>query len=120
MDSQRIRGTTPAIVAAARRLRQNLTPAETKLWHALKNRQLKGWKFRVQHPVDSFIVDFYCPQQRLVIELDGAIHDQQGEYDATRTERLHHLGYRVIRFRNQEVMSDLRGVLQQIVHAIES
>jgi very-short-patch-repair endonuclease len=120
MNSQRIRGTTPEIIAAARRLRQNLTPAETMLWEALKNRQLKGWKFRVQHPGESFIVDFYCPQHRLVIELDGAVHNQQADYDAARTERLHHLGYRVIRFRNQEVISDLSGVLEQIVYTIEN
>ena len=119
MDSQRIRGTTPDIVSAARKLRQNLTPSEKQLWQALRNRQLNGWKFRVQHPVESFIVDFYCPQHRLVIELDGAIHDQQAEYDAARTEKLHHLGYRVIRFNNQDVMSDLRGVLQKIVNEIE-
>lgn len=68
--TKRIRGTTPDIVAA-RRLRQNLTPAEKSLWQALKNRQLNGLKFRCQHPVGLFIVDFYCPQCRLVIELDG-------------------------------------------------
>ncbi|PSB20357.1 endonuclease domain-containing protein [Phormidesmis priestleyi ULC007] len=119
MDSRRIRGTTPNIISAARQLRQNLTPAEERLWQALKNRQLNGWKFRVQHPIESFIVDFYCPQHRLVIELDGTIHDQQVEYDAARTEKLNHLGYRVIRFRNREVISDLRRVLQQITNAIE-
>jgi very-short-patch-repair endonuclease len=120
MDSRRIRGATPAIVSAARQLRQNLTPAETILWEALRNRKLKGLKFRCQQPIESFIVDFYCPEYRLMIELDGAVHDQQVEYDAARTERLNHLGYRVIRFRNREVMSDLRGVLQRIVNEIES
>ncbi|WNZ23157.1 endonuclease domain-containing protein [Leptolyngbya sp. NK1-12] len=119
MASQRIRGTTPNLIAAARQLRLNLTPAEKILWEALRRRQLRGWKFRCQHPVASFIVDFYCPQYRLIIELDGAIHDQQIEYDASRTEQLHHLGYRVIRFRNQEVLSDLSGVLQTIVNEIE-
>ena len=118
-NSQRIRGTTPNLIAAARQLRQNLTPAEKMLWEALKNRQLNGLKFRSQHPIASFIVDFYCPHHRLVIELDGAIHDRQREYDAAQTEKLNHLGYRVIRFDNQEVMSDLSSVLQQIVNAIE-
>ena len=65
------------------------------------------------------IVDFYCPQHRLVVKLDGAVHDQQGEYDAARTEKLNHLGYRVIRFDNRDVMSDLSRVLQRIVNAIE-
>jgi very-short-patch-repair endonuclease len=120
MDARRIRGTTPSLVSAARQLRQNLTPAEERLWQALKNRQLRGVKFRVQHPIASFIVDFYCPQHRLIIELDGGIHSQQVEYDAARTEKLHQLGYRVIRFRNQQVMSNLNLVLQQITDAIEN
>ncbi|MBE9012174.1 endonuclease domain-containing protein [Pseudanabaenaceae cyanobacterium LEGE 13415] len=120
MDAGRIRGTTPNIVAAARQLRQNLTPAEKILWEALKKRQLKGWKFRIQPPIESFIVDFYCPEYRLVIELDGGIHDRQVEYDAARTEKLNQLGYRVIRFRNREVMTNLSRVLQQISHTIEN
>ncbi len=120
MDSHRIRGTTPNIIFAARQLRQNLTPAETMLWQALKKRQLNGLKFRCQHPVESFIVNFYCPQHRFVVELDGAIHDRQVEYDAARTERLNQLGYRVIRFRNREVLSNLSGVLQKIVTEIEN
>ncbi|MBD1823524.1 endonuclease domain-containing protein [Cyanobacteria bacterium FACHB-DQ100] len=120
MDSRRIRGTNPNIIAAARQLRQNLTPAEKILWQALNKRQLNGLKFRCQHPVKSFIVDFYCPQHRLVIELDGEIHDRQVEYDAARTEKLNQLGYRVIRFRNQEVMSNLSRVLQNIITEIKS
>ena len=119
MNPQRIRGTTPNLIAAARQLRQNLTPAEKMVWDALKSRQLNGLKFRSQHPIESFVVDFYCPQHRLVVKLDGAVHDQQGEYDAARTEKLNHLGYRVIRFDNRDVMSDLSRVLQQIVNAIE-
>ena len=120
MNSQRIRGTTPELIAAARHLRQNLTPAEQMLWDAVKKRQLNGLKFRSQHPIESFVVDFYCPQHRFVIELDGAVHNQQVEYDAARTEKLNHLGYRVIRFRNRDVMSDLSRVLQQVVIAIET
>jgi len=120
MDSHRIRGTTPNIIAAARQLRLHLTPAEKMLWEALRKRQINGLKFRCQHPVESFIVDFYCPQHRLVIEVDGGVHDQQVEYDATRTERLNHLGYRVMRFRNKEVISNLSQVLLQIADAIES
>ncbi|MEP0912833.1 endonuclease domain-containing protein [Leptolyngbya sp. GB1-A1] len=90
------------------------------MWQALKNRQLNELKFRCQHPVESFIVDFYCPQHRLIIELDGSIQNQQVEYDAARTERLNQSGYQVIRFRNQAVMTNLSHVLQQIVNAIES
>jgi very-short-patch-repair endonuclease len=118
MPPKRIRGTTPNIVAAARHLRQNLTPAERTLWQALKNCQLNGFKFRCQHPVGPFIVDFYCPQCRLVVELDGEIHDQQVDYDTARTKQLNRFGYRVVRFHNQAVMTNLDGVLQQILEVI--
>ncbi|MES1026016.1 endonuclease domain-containing protein [Gloeocapsa sp. BRSZ] len=117
MKSKRIRGTTPSIVAAARNLRQNLTPAEKTLWQALRNRQLNGLKFLTQHAVGSFIVDFYCAECRLVVELDGEIHEQQLDYDTARTKQLQHFGLQVIRFRNQEVMTNLEGVLQQILKA---
>jgi len=120
MKSHRIRGTTPNIIAAARKLRLHLTPAEKLLWESLRKRQLNGLKFRCQHPVESFIVDFYCPQHRLVIEVDGGVHNQQVEYDTARTESLNLLGYRVIRFGNREVISNLSQVLQQIATSIES
>ncbi|ABW27726.1 endonuclease domain-containing protein [Acaryochloris marina] len=119
MQRHRIRGMTPAVVAAARRLRLNLTPAEQKLWKALQKRQLSGLKFRCQHAIGSFIVDFYCPQCRLVIELDGDIHNQQVEYDEARTEQFNQLGFRVIRFQNSDVMHHLDQVLQQIRYASE-
>lgn len=80
-DSNRIRGTTKEIEEAARLLRQQLTPAEAKLWEALRGHQLKGLKFRCQHPIGRFIVDFYCPSLKLVIEVDGSIHTQQQDYD---------------------------------------
>jgi very-short-patch-repair endonuclease len=118
MPPDRIRGTAPDIIAAARRLRLNLTPAEQKLWQVLNKRQLNGMKFRCQHPVGPFIVDFYCPEHRLVIELDGSIHDQQTEQDAARTAQLNQFGYRVIRFRNETVLTNLDQVLHQILEAI--
>jgi very-short-patch-repair endonuclease len=117
MKPKRIRGTTPDIVAAARRLRQNLTPAEERLWQAIKNSQLNGLRFRCQHPVGSFILDFYCPQCRLVVEVDGEIHNHQVEYDTARTMQLNQFGYRVVRFSNQDVMTNLDGVLRQILAA---
>ncbi|HEY9867286.1 MAG TPA: DUF559 domain-containing protein, partial [Candidatus Obscuribacterales bacterium] len=97
-DSIRIRGTHQEIEEAARRLRRELTPAESILWEALRGRQLDGLKFRCQHPVGKFILDFYCPSVKLVIEVDGGIHDQQQEYDQARTEKLEAFGYRVLRF----------------------
>ena len=72
--NKRIRGTTPEIEQAARKLRNNLTTAEALLWSALRNKQLAGLRFRCQHPVGNFILDFYCPSLKLVIEVDGRIH----------------------------------------------
>ncbi len=118
--TNRIRGTTPEIDAAARRLRHNLTPAEQLLSSALKGKQLNGLKFRCQHPVGRFIVDFFCPQSKLVIELDGAIHDEQIEYDTARTEQFKTYGYRVLRFRNEEVLNNLPSVLERILEATAS
>jgi very-short-patch-repair endonuclease len=115
MTSNRIRGTSPEIIAAARRLRQNLAPAEQKLWQALQNRQLSGLRFRSQHPVSTFILDFYCAELHLAIELDGEIHEYHQDYDDERTAQLNHLGYRVLRFRNEVVMTDLENVLRQIL-----
>ncbi len=116
----RIRGTTPEIEAAARRLRQNMTPAELKLWDALKNRQLDGLKFRRQHPVGPFILDFWCPARKLVIELDGEVHEKQKDYDEARTRQLEDYGYRVMRFRNEEVLTDLPAVLDRIREVVRS
>ena len=122
MDSRdkttsRIRGTTPEIEAAARCLCRNMTPAEQKLWGALKGKKLGGLKFRAQHPVGPFILDFYCPARRLVVELDGGVHEEQADYDESRTQQLESYGYRVIRFRNEEVLEDLPSVLEQILES---
>ena len=113
----RIRGTTPEIEAAARCLRRNMTPAEQKLWDALKGRQLDGLKFRPQHPVGPFILDFWCPARKLVVELDGGSHEGREAEDEARTQRLQDYGYRVIRFRNEEVLTDLPSVLERIREA---
>ena len=118
-DSNRIRGTTKEIEEAARLLRQQLTPAEAKLWEALRGRQLKGLKFRCQHPIGRFIVDFYCPSLKLVIEVDGNIHTQQQDYDQARTDLLENFSYRVLRFTNDEVIHDLPKVLNQIIQAAQ-
>ncbi|MGG6280898.1 endonuclease domain-containing protein [Leptolyngbya sp. AN03gr2] len=115
--TSRIRGTTPEIEAAAFHLRQNLTRAEAILWQALQRRQLNNLRFRCQHPIGRFIVDFYCPSCKLVIEVDGDIHDQQVEYDSERSHHLSLYGYRVLRFRNQEVIQHLDLVLTRILTA---
>ena len=110
----RIRGTTPDIEAAARTMRWNQTPAEARLWQALSGRKLSGLKFRRQHPVGSFVLDFFCPACKLVIELDGDVHDGQEAHDAARTEKLIAYGYSVIRLRNKDVLDNLDQVLTEI------
>jgi very-short-patch-repair endonuclease len=110
----RIRGTTPQIEAEARRLRHNMTPAEKTLWEALRGKKLDGLKFRAQHPVGPFILDFWCPSVKLVVELDGGVHRDQQDYDDARTKQLESYGYRVIRFTNEQVLTDLPSVLERI------
>jgi len=106
--------TPPKLLHAARELRQPQTPAEQKLWSRLRNRQLNGLKFRRQHPIDRFIIDFYCDEAKLCIEIDGDSHAEQIEYDQARTTYLNELGYAVIRFANREVFNQCEEVLQQI------
>jgi very-short-patch-repair endonuclease len=77
--------TPPILLQAARELRHPQTPAEQKLWSRLRNRQLNGFKFRRQHPIDRFIIDFYCDEAKLCIEVDGDSHAEQIEYDQART-----------------------------------
>lgn len=109
----------PIILARAGELRQPLTPLEAKLWACLRGKQLYGLKFRRQHPIYRFILDFFCYRHNLVIEIDGDSHadpDQQ-TYDQARTEWLEERGYRVIRFTNREVNNNIEGVLQEIARA---
>ena len=106
--------TLPKVLQAARELRQPQTPAEQKLWSRLRNRQLTGLKFRRQHPIDRFIIDFYCDEAKLCIEVDGDSHAEQIEYDQARTAYLNELGYTVIRFTNREVFTHCEAVLQSI------
>ncbi len=113
-NNYRIRGTTPQIEQAARKLRKNLTPAEAILWKALRNKQLEGLRFRCQHPVGNFILDFYCPSCKLVVEVDGEIHAKQRSYDDARTAKLAEYGYQVLRFTNREVINNLPQVLAEI------
>lgn len=100
----------------ARDLRRVETPAEKLLWQCLRNRQLKGRKFRRQHAFDKYVLDFYCHECRLVVELDGSIHDEimNKQYDETRTAELKRSGIIVLRFRNEEVIKDIDEVLRKI------
>ena len=104
-----------------RELRQSATKAEKILWEYLRNRNLDGLKFRRQHPIGKFIADFYCHEMKLVVELDGAVHDgkMNVQYDDSRTLELKGSGIKVIRFRNSEVENNISFVLNEIRKAIE-
>lgn len=106
----------PTIRQFARELRQPLTPAEAILWRLLRNRIL-GFKFRRQHEIEFFIIDFYCAEVKLCIEIDGDSHltESQQEYDAARTEYLEALGRTVIRFTNQDVRYNINAVVGEIL-----
>ncbi len=97
-----------------RELRKNQTPAERVLWEALRNRELNGMKWRRQANIDIFIADFLCTEHRLIIEVDGEIHDAQQENDRLRTQVIGDHDYRVIRFKNEEILQKLPDVLQRI------
>jgi very-short-patch-repair endonuclease len=112
--SGRIRGSTPELQAAARELRRRMTPAEQVLWEELRGQKLAGLRFRRQHPVGPFILDFACPERLLAVELDGSVHLGQQEQDAARTATLEDYGWHVIRFANELVFSELPAVVSTI------
>ena len=101
----------------AKELRREMTPAEKILWKEVKANKLNGLHFRRQQIVHGYFADFYCHQHELIVEVDGGIHEFQQEYDAEREEYLGALGLRIIRFTNDEITQDLKGVLQKLVEA---
>jgi very-short-patch-repair endonuclease len=105
----------------ARQLRQTPTEAEKILWKALRRNQIGGVSFRRQHPIGRYVLDFYCPSAGLAIEVDGGQHatGQQKEIDLRRDQWLAANGVRMLRFWNNEVLSNLQGVLQTIVMDLE-
>jgi very-short-patch-repair endonuclease len=105
-------------VDRARGLRRNMTDAEQRLWYRLRNRHLIGKKFRRQHEIDRYIVDFVCPEVALIVELDGGQHAEMMAADAERTCRLEALGYRVLRFWNNDVLTNTEAVLEVILAAV--
>ena len=110
----------PIILEHAREMRHPQTAAEATVWRHLRNRNLE-FKFRRQHPIDRFIIDFYCPEIKLCIEIDGESHleKHQQEYDAARTQHLESLGCTVVRFTNEEVQFRIVEVVQKIVQTCE-
>jgi very-short-patch-repair endonuclease len=98
-----------------------MTQAEILMWDKLKNKQFKGYKFRRQHPIHRFIVDFYCHELKLIIEIDGKYHDseEQKNKDLNRTELLVFQGLREIRFTNEEIINNIGSVLKKLEEQID-
>ena len=107
----------PTIFEKAKILRSNMTYAEMKLWEMLKKKQVLGLRFRAQHPIHIFIADFYCHSLKIVIEVDGNVHDipEQKEYDIGREAEINQFGIKVIRFTNNQVLNDIDMVIDQII-----
>ena len=116
-----------SIKEVCRTLRQNSTPAEKVFWQTVRNRQIKGYKFNRQYPIvfeiDNnrrfFVADFYCHQLRLVIEIDGGIHETQKDYDELRTTIINELGMQVFRFSNTEVLNEIDIVVEKLEKIID-
>ena len=117
----RLRGSQPWRTNRTRVLRANETSAEARLWHELRNRHLAGHKFTRQAAIDSYVADFLCRESRLIVEVDGATHSEPADItrDAQRTAHLEALGYRIFRCTNDDVFSNIDGVLDGILHALE-
>jgi very-short-patch-repair endonuclease len=102
--------------ARRQELRREMTEAERLLWNKIRNRQINGCKFRRQFSIGAYIVDFYSPESRLAIEIDGSSHDRVDsiEYDKNRQEEIEILGIRVLRFKNKDIYSNLEMAIKQI------
>jgi len=100
----------------SRQLRENMTDAERHLWTKIRRKQVKGYQFYRQKPIGDYIVDFFCPRAKLVIEVDGSQHfsDEMTEYDRIRNEHLSSLGLRVLRFTNADVLAHIERVVENI------
>ena len=104
----------------ARQMRREPTPAEDRLWQRIRKHQVEGAKFRRQVPFERFLVDFCCFEVRLVVEVDGPIHQYSVEADAIRQEFIEFLGFRVLRFTNQQVFLGIDRVIGQIGEAVRT
>jgi very-short-patch-repair endonuclease len=105
-------------VRLARQLRKSWTDAELRLWQALRNRSVEQYKFKRQHPIGSYVVNFVCLGKKVVIEVDGSQHIEQVKYDNNRTAHLEAQGFRVLRFWNNDVLTKTDSVMQVIFDAL--
>lgn len=104
----------PKLKNVARKLRKKGVLAEVLLWDCLKGKQMKGYRFMRQKPIDNFIVDFCCSRLRLIIEIDGASHEDRFEADISRQEKLERMGFALLRFHDLDIKKNLDGVLKSI------
>ncbi|MGJ1198285.1 endonuclease domain-containing protein [Sphingobacterium spiritivorum] len=105
-----------------RQLRRDQTPAESIFWNLVRSHRVNGLKFRRQHTIGNYIVDFYCPKLKLVIELDGSIHNNLGQanYDYERDSKLRTMGYKVIRIGNEAVLRNPEVVLVYLLDVVKN
>jgi len=105
----------------SRQLRKSMTDAERHLWAKIRMKQLKGYQFYRQKPIGDYIVDFFCPRAKLVVEVDGSQHssDEMAEYDRIRDEHMRNLGLRVLRFTNTEVLTNIEGIIESIIENMQ-
>jgi very-short-patch-repair endonuclease len=109
----------PEKLAFAKRLRREMTPAERRLWKALRRNALDGFHFRRQQVIEGYIADFYCDAAKLAIELDGSVHQEQWQYDELRDQTIAGIGVRILRISN-DAMLDVEAVLEHIRQALQS
>ena len=109
----------PKLKQLARHLRNNSTLSEILLWKLLKGKQMKGYDFHRQKPIDEYIVDFFCPRLCLIIEIDGVSHELKGLDDIKRENRLKSLGFHILRFADLDVKKNMEGVLTAIENWID-
>jgi len=109
----------PKLKNRAKELRNNATFSERLLWKHLSRRQLKGYQFLRQKPIDEYIVDFYCHTLLLVVEIDGLPHDDKQSYDSRRENRLRALGLNIVRIDGHYLLKNIRGTLELIINKIE-
>lgn len=106
---------TPSyVIELAKDMRKNMTEAEETLWSAINKRQINGLKFRRQHPIYRYVLDFYCYKKQLAIEVDGEVHKKHKDNDTYRDEFLKSIGIRTIRLRNAEIINNLNSVVEKI------
>ena len=119
MENKLFLNNDSVLQARAKNLRQNMSEAETRLWHHLRAGRLNGYKFRRQQPMGNYIVDFVCVTPKLIIEADGGQHAEQAEYDQARSLYLNGLGFTVLRFWNDEILRQTDEVLAEILRVLQ-